>query len=325
MKKIISLISATFLFTSILFCQDRKSYSKLIEEAQQLFDSKEYLKAGLKYSEAFSANGNKGLLEERYNSACAWALAIYPDSSFVQLFKIVIKGKYTNLEQFTKDTDLDPLHSDKRWNELLETIKENKINLDKTLDKKLVATLDTVYNDDQNYRLKLDSIVNKSGYTSSEFKIFRKISIEKDSINLIKVEKILDERGWLGADIVGQEGNTTMFLVIQHADLKTQEKYLPMVRDAVSQGNAYPAHLAMLEDRVAIRQGKRQIYGSQIDQDPKTGVYYVLPLEDPDNVDKRREPIGLGKMEDYVSNWGLTWDVEAYKKQLPLIEAKQKK
>ena len=248
MNKKIILILITFLFTSILFCQDKKSYSKRIEEAQQLFDSKEYLKAGMKYSEAFRANGNKGALEERYNSACVWALANYPDSSFVQLFKIVIKGKYTNLEQFTKDTDLNPLHSDKRWNELLEIIKENKINLDKTLDKRLVATLDTVYKDDQNYRLKLDDIVNKSGYASTEFKILRKICIEKDSINLIKVEKILDERGWLGADIVGQEGNTAMFLETQHADLKMQEKYLPMVRDAVSKGNAYPAHLAMLED-----------------------------------------------------------------------------
>lgn len=161
MNKKIGLILATFLFTSILFCQDRKSYSKLLEEAQQLFDSSEYLKAGMKYFEAFRANGNKGALEERYNSACAWALANYPDSSFVQLFKIVIKGKYTNLEQFTKDTDLNPLHSDKRWNELLEIIKENKINLDKTLDKRLAATLDTVYKDDQYYRLKLDSIVNR--------------------------------------------------------------------------------------------------------------------------------------------------------------------
>lgn len=325
MNKKISLILATFLFTSILFCQDRRSYYKLIEEAQQLFDSNEYLKAGMKFSEAFRSNGNKGTFEERYNAACAWALADYPDSSFVQLFKIVIKGKYTDLEQFTNDTDLNSLHSDKRWNELLAIIKENKINLDKTLDKRLVAILDTVYNDDQNYRFKLDSIVNKSGYESEEFKILRNIFIEKDSINLIKVKKILDVWGWLGADIVGQEGNTTMFMVIQHADLKTQEKYLPLLRDAVSKGNAYPAHLAMLEDRVAIRQGKRQIYGSQIDQDTKTGEFFVLPLEDPDNVDKRREPIGLGKMEDYVSNWGIKWDVEAYKKQLPLIEAKQKK
>jgi hypothetical protein len=325
MNKRIGLLSAAFLFTTVLFCQEKKSYSKLLEEARQLFDRKEYFEAGMKYAEVFRAEGNKGTLEERYSSACAWALANYPDSSFVQLFIIVRKGKYTNLEQFTGDADLNSLHPDKRWNEVLEIIKENKINLDKTLDKRLAAILDTVYKDDQNYRLQLDSLVNKSGYESAEFKALSKLSVEKDSVNLIKVEKILDERGWLGPDIVGQDGNTTLFLVIQHAGLKTQEKYLPMIRDAVSKGNAYPAHLAMLEDRVAIRQGRRQIYGSQIGQDPTTGEYYVAPLEDPDNVDKRREPAGLGKMEDYVSNWGLTWDVEAYKKQLPLIEAKQNK
>ena len=76
---------------------------------------------------------------------------------------------------------------------------------------------------------------------------------EKDSINLIKIKKILDERGWLGADIIGGQGNSTLFLVIQHSDLETQLKYLPMMREAVKNGNANAISLAILEDRVALR------------------------------------------------------------------------
>ena len=64
----------------------------------------------------------------------------------------------------------------------------------------------------------------------------------KDSINLIKVMKILDERGWLGKNVVGTQGNQTLFLVIQHADLEYQQKYLPMMREAVKDGNANPAN-----------------------------------------------------------------------------------
>lgn len=73
----------------------------------------------------------------------------------------------------------------------------------------------------------------------------------------------LDERGWLGPDVIGQTGNSTLFLVIQHADLVTQEKYLPMMREAVTKGNAKGSSLALLEDRVLIRNGKQQRYGSQ--------------------------------------------------------------
>ena len=188
------------------------------------------------------------------------------------------------------------------------------------IDKSLSAILDTIYQEDQKYRLQSNKIEKKYGLESEEFKAHWKTIKEKDSINLIKVKKILDERGWLGADIIGRQGNATLFLVIQHADLETQEKYLPMMREAVKKGNAIPSSLALLEDRVALRQGKKQIYGSQMLRDPETGFYYVAPLKDPDNVDKRRKKVGLRKLQDYISYWGLTWDIEEYKKQLPEIE-----
>ena len=57
-------------------------------------------------------------------------------------------------------------------------------------------------------------------------------------------------------------------------------------------GNAMRPDLALLEDRVALRQGKKQIYGSQIGMDPETGEYFVSPLEDPDNVVERRIKMG---------------------------------
>ena len=150
-----------------------------------------------------------------------------------------------------------------------------------------------------------------------------KIIQEKDSINLIAVSSILDQYGWLGSEVVGQQGNSALFLVIQHADINTQQKYLPMMREAVKSGKARGSNLALLEDRVALRQGKKQIYGSQIGRDPITNLYFVSPLEDPDNVDKRRAEVGLGPLADYVSKWNIQWDVEQYKKDLPSLEDKK--
>lgn len=93
-----------------------------------------------------------------------------------------------------------------------------------------------------------------------------------------------------------------------------------MMREAVKKGNAHAAHLALLEDRVALGKGEKQIYGSQIGQDEATGEYYVLPLIDPDNVDKRRKEVELGPIQDYISDWGITWNVEEYIRNLAEIE-----
>lgn len=76
---------------------------------------------------------------------------------------------------------------------------------------------------------------------------------------------------------------------------------------------------------MALGEGRKQTYGSQIGFDESTNKYYVLPLEDPDRVDQRRASVGLGSLADYVKRWDIAWDVEAYKKQLPEIEALQKK
>ena len=217
------------------------------------------------------------------------------------------------------------LHSDKRWNEVIKHAKDNFIRVEVNLDLNLVAFLDTIFQDDQKYRMQLKETERIYGLKSEQLKFLWKIILETDSINLIKIKKFIDNFGWLGPNIIGIQGNGTLWLVIQHSDIKTQEKYLPMLREAVKKGNASPSNLAYLEDRVTLRQGQRQIYGTQIGQDQETGEYYVQPLLDPDNVDKRREEIGFGKLQDYVSGWGINWNVEEYKKKLPEIEAKQKK
>lgn len=217
------------------------------------------------------------------------------------------------------------MHSDNRWKPLLEKIKENKDIAEANLNKPLVATLDSIYVEDQKYRQQIDGIEKRYGWESTEMQDHWKIISQKDSINLIKVKAILDQHGWLGADVVGGQGNSTLFLVIQHADQATQEKYLPMMREAVKNGKAQGSSLALLEDRVALGQGKRQIYGSQIGRDPETQIYFISPLEDPDNVDKRRAEVGLQSLADYASRWQITWDVEQYKKDLPQIEEKVKR
>lgn len=313
------------LMFNLSFGQDNEKYYELIKEAWNLYESKDYLESGEKYAEAFVALNNRGMVTDRYNAACSWSLAKKIDSSFVQLFKIAKNGNYTNLGHITTDTDLKILHSDKRWKEVIHIVTENKEKAEKDLDKPLVAILDSIRKEDQIYRKQIGEIEEKYGRDSEEIKAHWRIINKKDSINLIKIEKILDKRGWLGADIIGRQGNSTLFLVIQHSDLEIQLKYLPMMRDAVQKGNANASSLALLEDRVALRQGNRQIYGSQIGRDQETGEYFVSPLIDPENVDKRRAEVGLGTLTDYVNHWGMIWDVEKHDKRTEKIEAEKEK
>ena len=145
-----------------------------------------------------------------------------------------------------------------------------------------------------------------------------------DSVNLLKIQKILDQYGWVGFDQVGRTGAMTIFLVIQHSSLPVQQKYLPMMREAVAKKQAVAGNLALLEDRVAISEGRKQVYGSQLQTDKVTGKNFLSPLEDPDHVDERRAAVGLGPLAEYLKQFDVEWDAEAFKKQQQANEKRGK-
>ncbi len=96
MKTNILLILLGLFTGQLILGQDYPKYYQLVDEAYQLYENKEYLKSGQKYAEAFVALGNRGMIEDRYNAACSWALTNENDSAFVQLFKIAIRGQYSD-------------------------------------------------------------------------------------------------------------------------------------------------------------------------------------------------------------------------------------
>jgi hypothetical protein len=319
MNNKVFLLLSGFICSAFCSTAQNQEYSKYIKQADNLYDKKEYKQSGDAYAKAFVAMGNKGFPNDRYNAACTWALAGEKDSAFVQLFKVAQNSGYSDLGHLSVDPDLNSIRSDKRWEEVVAIVKQNKEKAEANLNKPLVAILDTVHMEDQKYRMQIEGIEKQYGRDSKEMKDLWRTIQEKDSINHIKVTKILDEYGWLGADVIGDKGNRTLFLVIQHADYNSQLKYLPMMREAVKNKKANASALALLEDRVALRGGKKQVYGSQVGRF-ESGEYYVQPLEDPDNVDKRRAEVGLSPLATYVGRWNITWNAEEYKKKLPEIE-----
>ena len=122
---------------------------------------------------------------------------------------------------------------------------------------------------------------------------FWDVQREIDADNLARIEAIIEARGWPGESEAGVDGARTVFLVIQHAPLETQERYLPLLEAAVSEGEAEPWQLAMLTDRVLVRKGLPQRYGTQYRIDPETGEKVYEPIEDPEGLAERRAAIGL--------------------------------
>lgn len=129
-----------------------------------------------------------------------------------------------------------------------------------------------------------------------------------DSIHTARVTEILDQYGWLGLSQIGREANTTLWLIIQHSTPEIMEKYLPLMRESVMNGESQGGQYGMLVDRVLMNQGKPQRYGSQIVQDGNTGAYKLYELENPETVDLRRDSIGLGSLQEYVARWGISLD-----------------
>ncbi len=307
MKKI-TVILILLIISKLSFSQALSSeYLRLIKKADSLYLKKEYKQSAYMYSAAFKANKWKAATNDRYDAACSWALAGVADSAFFNLQRIATLANYSNYDHISKDPDLTPLHSHPRWQSLLIIIQSNKKKLEQNLNKPLADTLSKILQTDQKCRKRYKETKEKFGANSPQANLVLDTMWRTDSINIKRVTAILDKEGWLGPDKVGTEGSLAIFLVIQHTDIKTQEKYLPLMREAVKLGKANAANLALLEDRILVAKTGKQKYGSQIGWDAQTQTYYIFPIEDEENVNKRRTNVGLQPLEEYAKQWNIIY------------------
>lgn len=112
-------------------------------------------------------------------------------------------------------------------------------------------------------------------------------------------ESILDEHGWPSRDEVGEEASKAAWLIVQHSIGKPrfQKRCLGILRDEVKRGQFDPALLATLEDRIAVFEGRPQIYGTQFDWDVR-GKLSPNEILDPLEVDARRISVGLPSLAE---------------------------
>ncbi len=122
---------------------------------------------------------------------------------------------------------------------------------------------------------------------------------EADETNTRRLREIIAEHGWPGISLVGPQGALAAFLIVQHADLETQQELLPLLEAAGERGEVTRSQLVYLVDRVRLRTGRPQVYGTQVTLDAQ-GRYVAETLEDPEGVDARRAQVGLPPLQQYL-------------------------
>ncbi|NVO19206.1 MAG: alpha/beta hydrolase [Bacteroidetes bacterium] len=126
MKTTLLFFGFAILTVSIFGQAKPQGYPELIRTADSLYNAKDFSNSAFAFSNAFKANGWNATSKEHYNAACSWALANFPDSAIYHLLYVASKMNYKDYGQIKGDPDLKSLHSDKRWQSILDLVKANK-------------------------------------------------------------------------------------------------------------------------------------------------------------------------------------------------------
>lgn len=118
------------------------------------------------------------------------------------------------------------------------------------------------------------------------------------------LEEIINATGaWPTRKRFGDDGAGAAFMIAQHAiSLPAfQRRALALLLDAAEQGEINPLDTAYLSDRIAVFEGRAQIFGTQFDWD-EHGQLSPAPIADPANVDERRASVGLPPIADVIAS-----------------------
>ncbi len=175
----------------------------------------------------------------------------------------------------------------------------------------LDSLLCSIHDKDQSVRQRIQSVFLSGNRDSIMAASLQMNAVDQE--NQAVVFGILDKEGWPAG--LCSLANSAIFLVIDHAALPAQEKYSPMVKEKADEGIIGKGDAATLQDRILMRKGEKQIYGTQtasVRKDDGT-VYYLWPVENPDKLDELRKEVNLPPIADYIAIFKqqgmmLVWD-----------------
>jgi hypothetical protein len=122
-----------------------------------------------------------------------------------------------------------------------------------------------------------------------------------DRENTRYLKGLVQKIGWIDRERFGSEAATAAFLLVQHSpDLSLMLAVLPHIERAAQKEPRDGEACALLYDRVQVRLGEKQRYGTQLRVSSK-GEFQVYPLQDRARVDEFRAAVGLGPLAEYLT------------------------
>lgn len=295
LKTLLTLI--LLIFPSWAIAQYSREYVELTTKADSLFMAGEYEASSETFGKALEM---KDFIQpiHLYNGACAAALADDIETAFSRLYTKLEREKDWYSDNIANDDDLISLHDDNRWHILIDSLNLRKHRIEANFDKPLRRRLQMIMKTDQEVRVAFLAAHNRQPHDSiAEAEALHEMQ-RVDKLNQEQICKILDSRGFVGSDKVG-DAVGTFWAVIQHSDVNIQKKYLPLFQEAAQKGDIAKEGVAMMEDRINMFEGKPQRYGSQIEED-EHGNPRLYKLLDESKVDEWRSEMGMEPLKDYL-------------------------
>lgn len=242
---------------------------ELFDQGAAAYESSDWPRCATLFGSAGEAAAQERLAARAFFAAAACsAVAGQKETAFGFLEKASARG-YKDLDRATGNSEIQALHDDPRWEAFLQGVEARQTEHEK----KNNAELTRLYKEDQG---------DRSG--SMENADWAAISA-RDAARQERVSQILASGGAKSADDYYHAA-----MVFQHGD--TDEEIARAHELSLKAAELDPAHptarwlAAASKDRLLVRQGKPQLYGTQF---RKVDGKWVLYEVDPSITDEERE------------------------------------
>lgn len=156
--------------------------------------------------------------------------------------------------------------------------------------------------DDQRVRRQLDSLARAGTDVTELLPLYEEMA-RTDAANQRKALPILEE--YLAGTLpLSDESLTTLYYVIQHADLPVQAKYAPFIRSLFERDIITNVEFAWFTDRLLVRQRKAQTYGLQSYVYAGTGDPFLYPVSRKVRKAWRRIGLPVSDLNEILTSFG---------------------
>ena len=255
----------------------QEDYWTLMFHADSLFADGLYAEAKQIYDLAFTED--RYILPSQLSTVAKKMMAIRNDET--------AQNYFSHRVQMEKDFYEDP--SACPYPELRDTFELRKQTWKYNLP--LKQKLEWIFERDQYDRMLWRMTANRHPEQTRRNDMLRARAWDTDSTNLVMVNEVLSEGGFPRKSQVGEFGLLAVWSVFQHNPLEQQKTFLPQLEEAVRRGDIATMYLAMLKDRIDVREGRPQKYGTQ------SGPDGLCPLLDASRVNEWRKEVGLPPIE----------------------------